>query len=122
MKIHVVARPEAGYAREDPAGVGVVGAYVDAEVAEKVKTLSGVGAKVQAVTLNHVPPGFLHSAAAFGMRLEQTSEASALPADWPELVRKMWACVRKHDNTIPDEALDLMKDTLLGLEPVRPQG
>jgi len=122
MKIHVVARPEPGYAREDPSGVGIVGAYTDREVADKVKNLSGVYAKVQTVTLNRVPPGCLQSAQVYGVQLAQPSPAASLPADWPELVRKMWACVREHDNTIPDEALDLMKDTLLALEPTSQQG
>ena len=113
MEIHVVARPEAGYAREDPSGVGVVGAYIDAGVARKVKTLSGSGATISTIELNAVPPGFLKDAPAFGITFENAPSPAVLPENWAEEVRKAWLCVRQHDHTIPDEVLDMMKDVLL---------
>ncbi|MBC8737070.1 hypothetical protein F6X40_09640 [Paraburkholderia sp. UCT31] len=113
MEIHVVARPEAGYAREDPSGVGVVGAYRDETVARKVKTLSGTSAIISKVTVDQVPPGFLREAPAFGISFEPQNGNPSMPADWPDHVRKAWVCLREHNSSIPDEVLDLMKDILL---------
>ena len=112
-KIYVVARPEAGYAREDPSGVGVVGAYTKEATAQNVKRLSGVGAQVQEVTLDVVPPGFLRDAPMFGIAFDQPDAPVRVPADWDEHVRKAWACLREHNHSIPDEVLDQMKALLL---------
>lgn len=112
-KIYVVARPEAGYAREDPSGVGVVGAYTQEVTAQNVKRLSGMGAQVQEVSLNVVPPGFLKDATHFGISFDQSDTPTRVPPDWEEHVLEAWACLRKHNYTIPDAVLDQMKDLLL---------
>jgi hypothetical protein len=112
-KIYVVARPEAGYAREDPSGVGVVGAYTAETTAQKVKRLSGVGAEVKEVPLDVVPPGFLKDAAMFGICFDQPDAPTYVPADWDEHVHEAWACLSKHNHTIPNEVLDQMKALLL---------
>lgn len=39
-----------------------------------------------------------------------------LPKDWSQHVRKAWATLRKHDSSIPDELLDIMRDMLLAAE------
>lgn len=36
-----------------------------------------------------------------------------LRTDWDALVSKVWAVLRKHDHTIPDHALDAMRDILM---------
>lgn len=36
-----------------------------------------------------------------------------LPSDWPQRVNEAWACLRKHNSSIPDDTLDLMRDALL---------
>jgi hypothetical protein len=41
------------------------------------------------------------------------ASAGRLPNQWENDVRTAWRCVRKYNNTIPDETLDLMRDMLL---------
>lgn len=121
MELHVVARPTAGYAREDAGSVGVVGAYSDAAVADKVRRLSGFDAKVERVTVDVIPVGFLRNAGAFGIVFGpkdfHSVLAEELPADWSSHVAEAWKSLREHNNTIPDDVLDMMRDILLAHSP-----
>lgn len=55
MKLHVVHRSVAGYAREDPTTSSVIGAYMDAELAKQVALICH--GRVAEVTLDDVPLG-----------------------------------------------------------------
>jgi hypothetical protein len=114
-QMFVVARTKSGFAREDSPGVSVVGAYGQEKVAHAVAMLSG--AKVFPVTGDQVPPGIAKQAQELGITIPPTP-GFVVTAEWRKYVFETWACVRRHNSSIPDEMLDLMKAVLLGEAPL----
>ena len=67
MKLYVVHRTRAGYAREDAPTSDVVGAFTDREVARKVAILS-YGQYVE-VDVDYIMPGIKAAAPEYGFEL-----------------------------------------------------
>ena len=70
-KIYVVATKVSGYCREDSDNASVVGAYLDSDVAEAVRKVSGHGAIVKEVELDFIPAGLLGAMDAFGIKIKK---------------------------------------------------
>lgn len=73
MKLHIVSTLTGGYAREDSAAASVVGAYTNPAVADAVRKVSGYGASVSAIEVDHIPPGLLEAIKQFGIKLPENN-------------------------------------------------
>lgn len=67
MKLYVVHRTRAGYAREDAHTSDVVGAFTDKEVARRVAILSY--GQYMEIEVDYIMPGIKAAAAEFGFTL-----------------------------------------------------
>lgn len=65
--LYVVTNLVGGFAREDSPSAAVVGVYTDSELANKVKRMSGYGASVSEVEVDHIWMGHIITARELGM-------------------------------------------------------
>lgn len=73
MKLHIVSSIVDGYAKEDAKSAFVIGAYTKLEVANAVCKVSGYGARVSAIDVDHTPPGLLSMMKHYGIKLPEES-------------------------------------------------
>lgn len=66
MKLYAVLGTIGGYAREDAPEANLVGIYTDPDVASQV-SLAASGCRVEEITLDFIPPGYLKTAEAIGL-------------------------------------------------------
>lgn len=71
MKLHIVSTLVGGYAREDAATASVVGAYTNPVVADAVRKVSGYGASVSEIEVDHIPCGLLEMIKQLGIKLPE---------------------------------------------------
>jgi len=71
IELHVVVGTVGGYAKEDAPNAHCVGIFTSAEVARKVKMLSGHGVSVETITVDAIPAGLIQQAQAMGMPFDE---------------------------------------------------
>lgn len=77
VELHVVVGTVGGYAKEDPPCAYCVGIFTSADVARKVKMLSGHGATVETIKVDAVPAGLIEQAQAMGMPFDEKVVAAS---------------------------------------------
>jgi len=70
QELHVVTAQVGGFAREDAPTATVVGVYTDPKLAKNVSVAYGMGATVNTIVVDHVPPGIADAMKALGLGKE----------------------------------------------------